>query len=204
MKVREIMVNDSGRNKKTKKIVGIIITFIIVALIGWWLSDIPIGYYQFKEKCVDEGGGRKFGIVQKEHGWFVADESAARFVTRNFPDVLFARFGDSKSGFRDMSYKGGYYLNSNSYEVTPAKSEILVKYKLESNNLQPVDDSIRLRRSQYILMSLENSKPLFIYTTFNFTWLNPDKALLGRSDSVSCPTYEERVFKMNSSIFGDK
>jgi hypothetical protein len=51
---------------------------------------------------------------------------------------------------------------------------------------------------------LDTSLPLFISTSFNFTWTNPDKTLLGRSDTVTCPTNEEQVAAIRAALSGER
>lgn len=39
---------------RTKVFLGV--GFMSLIWFGWWVSDIPIGYYQFKKICGLEGG----------------------------------------------------------------------------------------------------------------------------------------------------
>ena len=181
---------------KTKVLAAIGI--VGVSWFGWWGADVPIGYYQFKERCEKEGGFSSFGKVDHAQGWLAEDESEAEFIVFSFPNVPFARFKSKNGEWWDVKFKGGGRWRSESYLVQPARNG-KVGYKL-SHYYENVADSIRLRRSIDALIEVGADKTVFKYTSFDFTWTDPNKTLLGRSGVIQCPAAKDMVKSFRSSL----
>lgn len=171
----------------TKKSKSILLTIAItVLLFGWWISDIPIGYYQFKERCEKEGGLRAYEKAAPNIGWLAANEVDAKGVVQSYPTVPFTRFRSDDGVWKDVKYKGGYGSFSR-YEVSPADETKSPQYRLRLE-VATVPDAIRLRKEVLTLSDGMSNQIVFQTTRFIFTWTNPEKTLLGRSDfsGMSC------------------
>lgn len=175
-----------------------IVVVVGVLWFGWWVSDIPIGYYQFKEMCRKEGGLSIYGEIDRTQGWVAEDESEAEFIVFSFPNVPFARFKSRKGEWWDVRFKGGGRWRSESYLVQPA-SDGEVGYKL-THYYEGVADAIRLHRSIDALNEIRTGKVVLKYTSFDFTWTDPNRTLLGRSGVVQCPIAKEMVKSLRSYL----
>ena len=156
-------------------------------LFGWWISDIPIGYYQFKQMCKKDGGLRSYAKVEANVGWLAASKPDAQGIVSSYPTVPFARFRANDDSWKDVRYKGGNPWWDSSYEVSPADEAKKPRYrqvKKEENIL----DAIRLHKYVRTIVDEASNQPVFEYTRFTFTWTNPENTLLGRSDSAYCLT----------------
>ncbi|WP_141243731.1 hypothetical protein [Pseudomonas indica] len=164
---------------------------------GWWGSDIPIGYYEFRERCNREGGPRLLGIIAKDSGWMVSSEIQAKSVVAAYRFVPFARYISDDDQLKDVLYKGGNPWWSSSYAIEEAdlKRSVNYKYFVESEN---VSGAIRLRRDISLLVDLFTGEELFVSTSFTYTWTNPERTLLGRSDKVRCPGFAEEDSAVDS------
>lgn len=156
-------------------------------LLGWWLSDLPIGYYQFKRICESEGGLRVYEKVEPNVGWIASNEPDARGIVSSYSTVPFARFRSDDGTWKDVKYKGGNPWWSSSYEISLADESKKPRYRM-AVKVESVADAIRLTKYVRTLTDESSSQPVFIYTRFTFTWTNPEHTLLGRSDSAYCLT----------------
>lgn len=159
-------------------------------LFGWWISDIPIGYYQFKQICEKEGGLRSYAKVEPGESWWAEHEPAARDIVSSYPTVPFARFRENDDSWKDVRYKGGNPWWSESYAIIAADETKRPRYRL-NNKLESVAGAIRLRKRVYKLSDELSNQVIFQTTQFIFTWITPENTLLGRSDTAVCPAYKD-------------
>ena len=168
-------------------------------LFGWWVSDIPIGYYQFKQMCKKEGGLRSYTKVEVNVGWLAASEPDAQGIVSSYPTVPFARFRANDGSWKDVSYKGGNPWWSSSYEITSADETKVPRYHLVLK-VESVAGAIRLRREVLTLSDESPNQIVFQTTRFIFTWTNPENTLLGMSDTAECPAYKDEVLSIKSFL----
>lgn len=154
----------------------------------WWISDIPIGYYQFKQMCEKEGGLRSFSKVEPGEGWWAKYQSDARDIVSQYPTVPFVRYRAEDGSWKDVRYKGGNPRWSESYTITLAETSKQPRYRLNDKS-ESVINAIRLNKSVYTLSDELSNQAVFQTTQFTFTWTTPKNTLLGRSDTVVCPEY---------------
>ena len=171
---------------------------IFVLFFCWWISDIPIGYYQFKQMCEKEGGLRSFSKVEPNVGWWATSEANAEGILVHYPNVLFTRFLSKDGQWTDMRYKGGYGSYSQ-YDVTPSDQSKKPRYR-EVLREEKVANAIRLRKEILIVLDESSNQAAFQTARFIFTWTNPETTLLGRSDSVVCPTYQNEHLSIQSLL----
>lgn len=176
----------------------LIILTIALALFGWWLADIPIGYYQFKQKCTKEGGLRVYAKVEPNTGWFGAHEVDAKAIVQSYPTVPFARFRSDDGIWKDVKYKGGYGSFSK-YEVSPADETKKPRYR-RIDTLESVEAAIRLRKEIMTVSDESSNQVVFQTTRFIFTWTNPENTLLGMSGTAECPAYNDEALSIKSFL----
>ena len=174
--------------KKSKAILTIVA--IVLLLFGWWISDILIGYYQFKQICKKEGGLRSYAKVEPNVGWWAEHEPTARDIVSSYPTVSFARYRADDGIWKDVRYKGGNPWWSESYTIINADETKRPRYRL-NNKLESVTNAIRLRKRIYKLSDELSGQVIFQTTQFIFTWTTPENTLLGSSDTVVCPAYKD-------------
>lgn len=182
---------------KSKEKLAIAGVFLLI--FGWWISDIPIGYYQFKRMCEEEGGLRSNTQVKSGEGWLVKYESDARDIVSRYSTVPFARYRADDGIWRDVRYKGGNPGWSESYTITPADESLRPRYRLQ-DKFELVADAIRLHKSIYTLNDELLNKIVFQTTQFTFTWTVPENTLLGRSDTEVCPDYKAVTLSVQSFL----
>lgn len=175
---------------ENSKVILVIVGACLLFL-GWWLSDIPIGYYQFKRICEKEGGLRVYGKVAPNVGWSAAHEIDAKAIVQSYPNVPFARFRSDEGTWKDVRYKGGYGAFS-AYDVSPADETKKPRYR-RIEKVERVEGAIRLRKNVVTVLDETSDQVVFQSTRFIFTWTNPESTLLGRSDSVECPSYRQEA-----------
>ncbi|WP_443191927.1 hypothetical protein [Pseudomonas indica] len=168
-----------------------------ISWFGWWVSDIPIGYYEFRERCNKEGGARLLGVVTTDSGWMASSEVQAKSVVASYRFVPFARYVSDSGQLKDVRYKGSDPLWSGSYVIEDANLERVVNYKYFITG-ENVPNAIRLRKDTRLLVDLLTEKELFISISFTYTWTNPERTLLGRSDKVRCPAFVDERNSINS------
>lgn len=176
----------------------LVMAAIFLLLFGWWISDIPIGYYQFKQLCEKEGGLRSYAKVKSNAGWWATSEVNAKGIVVHYPNVSFARFRTNNGVWNDVKYKGGYGSFSK-YEVSPADESKTPRYR-EMLKVEPVNGAIRLRKEVLTVLDESSKQIAFQTTRFIFIWTNPETTLLGRSDSVDCPTSQNEYLSIQSLL----
>ena len=155
-----------------------------VSLFGWWVSDIPIGYYGFKEMCKKEGGVEIKGEINPYVGWFVKNEAQARYVTSAF-SAPYARFLSKDSKWVDVRYKGGNSGFSESYFIGPADEKEKPGYQFEIKN-EAVPDAIRLRSRILIVKEISSEKDVLSSRNFIFSWMDSRRTIMGMSSVDTC------------------
>lgn len=151
---------------------------------GWWGSDIPIGYYDFKERCQKEGGVEIKGEINPYIGWLVKNEAQARYVTSAF-SVLYARFLSNDNRWVDVRYKGGNSWFSESYFIGSADEEERPGYQFEIRN-ETVPDAIRLRSRTLVLKDISSGNDVLVSRNFIFSWMDSRRTLVGMSSVDTC------------------
>jgi len=199
MMVGKILADGNERNKKTKMTIGLIITFVVIVLIGWWLSDIPIGYYQFQQICRKEGGVRSYENVLPNVGWITSTASEAKDVVSTYQTVSFARFVASKGVLKDVRYKGGNPWWSTSYDISLADVKDVPRYNFD-HSVEPVSDAIRLRKNIIKLTDLFTNQVVLQSTRYIFTWTTPENTLLGMSGTKECPPYKDEILSIKTFL----
>lgn len=180
---------------------AIVLTLLVVGLAAW-LADIPIGYYQFKQMCEKEGGLRSYANVEPNVGWWASSELDARGVVQAYPSVPFARFRSEDGTWKDVKYEGGYGSFSK-FAIRPADEVIKPRYRI-TEKVESVETAIRLRKNVYAVLDEFSNQVVFQSTRFIFTWTNDETTLLGRSDSVVCPTHEAESISIKSFLKSTK
>lgn len=178
--------------QKNRAKLPLFITIVLSLILGWWISDIPIGYYQFKQVCEKEGGLRVYGKVEPNVGWVALSEPEARAIASSYSKVDFVRYRTDDGTWKDVKYKGGNPWWSSSYEIVAKDETKKTRYRLE-DKVESVINQVRLTRYVKTLIDESSNKPLITYTRFTFTWTNPNSTLLGRSDSAYCMTSIDEV-----------
>lgn len=182
--------------QKSKVIAAILsITFLLV---GWWISDIPIGYYQFKQICKKEGGLRTYAKVEPNVGWWAETQTDARGIVQSYPNVPFARFRSDDGTWKDVRYEGGY-ASFAKFDVQPADETKKPRYK-RREKVERVETAIRLRKNSLTVSDEQSNQIVFQSTRFIFAWTNPDTTLLGRSDTAVCPSHEDEYSSIQSFL----
>ena len=174
------------------------ISFAVLVLFGWWISDIPIGYYQFKQICKKEGGLRSFAKVEPNVGWWARNQVDAQGIVVHYPNVQFARFRTDDGAWKDVKYLGGAGIFSK-YDIASPDESKVPRYR-ESLEIVQIKNAIRLRKEVLTILDEHNGKAAFLSTRFIFTWTNPDTTLLGQSGTVECPTYQDEYAAIKSFI----
>lgn len=159
---------------------------VVFLLFSWWVSDIPIGYYQFKKMCKEEGGLRSYSVVEPNMGWLAESESNAEYIVSHYPSVPFARFSSGDGALYDVIYKGGNPNFVQSYEKKLADEKVGAGYRLDSL-FSKVDNAIRINRSDSQLVDSSTDKIVFKVTSFVFYWTESKNTFLGISGVAICP-----------------
>jgi hypothetical protein len=175
---------------------------LLVTGLAVWLADIPIGYYQFKRMCEKEGGLVSYVRVDPAFGWLANNEVDARIIVQSYLGVPFARFRSENGAWLDVRYVGGKGAFAR-YDIRPAGGDNEARYRQRERD-ELVESAIRLRKSAYIVLDERTGQIVFQSTRFIFTWTNSEKTLLGRSDSVVCPTHEFRAAEINKFLSSTK
>ena len=166
------------------------ITLVMLLLFGWWIADIPIGYYQFKQMCEKEGGLRVLEPLEKDVGWEVKYESDAELPAQ-FDHVAFVRAAEYETGkLVDIKYLGGQQSFAK-YDKKPADLTKIVRYSVR-DEVYKVYGAIRLYRQDKTIFDLRANRKVARYSQFAFQWTNPERTLLGRSDSAVCPALNKQ------------
>lgn len=186
-------------NNKSKIIIGVFITAF--SLFAWWVSDIPIGYYQFKQMCKEEGGLRSYSVVEPNVGWLAKTESNAEYIVSHYPSVPFARFSSSDGAWHDVIYKGGNPNWGQSYEKKLANEKVGVGYRLDYL-FGKVGNAIRLNKADVQLIDVRTDKIVFKVSSFVFYWTVPENTFLGKSGVAVCPDSKEEHSSIISFLKG--
>lgn len=175
---------------------------LILLIFIWWISDIPIGYYQFRRMCEKEGGLKVYEKLDKDVGWSVEYDVQAE-LPASFNHIAFVRAADFNTGkLLDIRYLGGKESFSR-YEKRPADMSKSVKYQINEKVVH-VPNSIRLIRYDKNIIDLTKKKIVAQFTEFNFGWSNPDNTLFGQSGSAICPEPSRETWGSFDSIaFGE-
>lgn len=183
------------KSKNNKLFILIMIIFLSFC---WYISDIPIGYYQFKKTCKNEGNLQVYSKIESNAGWIADSQSDAEAIVQAYPRVSFARFLAADGKWMDIKYKGGFGSFSK-FDIYSANEHKTPRYK-RTEYISLVKNSIRLHKNTIVATDVISNKIAFQSTRFIFTWTNPENTLLGRSDSVVCPSYQEE-FNSIKSLF---
>lgn len=181
----------------TRKVMAVAVV-VGISLFGWWVFDIPIGYYQFMRVCQKEGGLRTYAKVAPNVGWWAKNQVGAQGIVVHYPNVQFARFRSDDGTWKDVRYLGGIGAFSK-YDVAPADQSKVPRYR-ESLEIVHVRNATRLRKEVLTILDEYDGKAAFQSTRFIFTWTNPDTTLLGQSGTVECPTYQDEYAAIKSFI----
>ncbi len=168
---------------------------------GWWVSDVPIGYYQFRMLCEQEGGLKGFEKIDPSLGWEVSYLHEAKSVVSSYPSVPFSRYQTEDGEFMDVRYQEGNPWWDSSYLIEPADYEEKIGYR-PINKAVRVQDAIRLRKNVTILKRLADDQVMFISTVFIFTWTNPKNTLLGMSGTAVCPSFADETVGVRRYLTG--
>lgn len=176
---------------------------LLIIFLGWWLSDLPIGYYEFKKICETEGGLRGYIKVTPNVGWEVSSLPDAKSTVSSYSTVPFVRFPISDSSWKDVRYLGGNPWWSESYEIKIADEIVAPGYRLE-RNAENVTGAIRLRKEVTTLVDKATHETVFDSARFIYTWTTPENTLFGQSGTVTCPTYKNELVSIGSFLGSTK
>lgn len=169
-----------------------------VSLLGWWMSDVFIGYLKFKELCRLDGGLKIYGKVEIGTGWLTDNEWVARDVVASYSTVPFARFRLDNGVSRDVVYIGGPPWKDGSYKIDSVGGEV-ARYKLERKS-ETVSRKYRIRKNSLTLMDLESDAVMLSSTRFILTLTNPKNTLFGMSDMVECQSHLDEMAQIRNYL----
>jgi hypothetical protein len=160
-------------------------------LIGWWLSDIPIGYFQFKNACVLEAGFKQAALLEKNAGWegqmlsyrgYLAESPHIKFVRIRLPTV--GRFPEVV----DFTYKGGNPNWDSAYDWKAADESKPVVYRVSLK----VENApgIRLLKTATHIVDVRSGQTVISDTSLTYSFTNPDNSFLGMARRATCPERE--------------
>ncbi|WP_141243732.1 hypothetical protein [Pseudomonas indica] len=169
-----------------------------ISLLGWWMSDVFIGYLKFKELCRLDGGLKTYGKVEIGTGWLTNNEWVARDVVASYSTVSFARFHLNNGVSHDVIYVGGAPWKDSSYRMDDVGGGV-VRYRLDRKS-ETVSKKYRIRKNSLTLMDLESDAVMLSSTRFILTLTDPKNTLFGMSDMVECQSHLDEMAQIRNYL----
>jgi len=180
----------------TAKKIVMLLLLIFLGLFGWWISDVPIGYYQFKKVCEKDGGLHIFGQIRKNVGWYSEGPSDAMYPF-SFGNVAFVRTRNSQGSLVDIHKISGSWPQD--YREEPMNEQISPTYEIRWKNPQGAE-GIRLYKYEYEVVEIKTGEVKFSTTTYVFWPFKRDSIPLGSpAASDICP--DLRAEEISSKIY---